>query len=136
MVPPSLDAPAPTSVCNSSINKIMTPLDCSTSFTTAFNRSSNSPRNFVPATKDPTSRETISRFFNVSGTSPATMRWASPSTMAVLPVPASPIKTGLFFLRRVSTCITRRISSSRPITGSSFSCRASSVRFFAYFSSA
>ena len=55
-----------------------------------------------------------------SGTSPLTIRWASPSTMAVLPTPGSPISTGLFLVRRDSTCITRRISSSRPITGSSF----------------
>ena len=39
--------------------------------------------------------------------------------MAVLPTPGSPISTGLFLVRRLSTCITRRISSSRPITGSS-----------------
>ena len=37
------------------------------------------------------------------GTSPATMRCANPSTMAVLPTPGSPINTGLFFLRRAST---------------------------------
>ena len=35
-----------------------------------------------------------------SGTSPATMRWASPSTTAVLPTPGSPMSTGLFFVRR------------------------------------
>jgi hypothetical protein len=46
------------------------------------------------------------------------MRWAMPSTMAVLPTPGSPMSTGLFFVRRESTCITRRISSSRPTTGS------------------
>ena len=38
-----------------------------------------------------------------------------PSTIAVLPTPGSPIRTGLFFVRRESTWITRRISSSRPI---------------------
>ena len=57
--------------------------------------------------------------FRPSGTSPATIRCASPSTIAVLPTPGSPISTGLFFVRRESTWITRRISSSRPITGSS-----------------
>jgi len=31
-----------------------------------------------------------------SGTSPRRMRWARPSTMAVLPTPGSPIRTGLF----------------------------------------
>ena len=35
-----------------------------------------------------------------SGTSPRTMRWARPSTMAVLPTPGSPISTGLFLVRR------------------------------------
>ena len=39
-----------------------------------------------------------------------------------LPTPGSPISTGLFFVRRERTCTTRRISSSRPMTGSSFPC--------------
>ena len=82
------------------------------------------------------SSATSSRFRSDSGTSPLTMRWASPSTMAVLPTPGSPISTGLFLVRRESTCITRRISSSRPMTGSSFPFRASSVRFRVYRSSA
>ena len=55
------------------------------------------------------------------------MRWASPSTTAVLPTPGSPMSTGLFFVRRDRTWMTRRISSSRPMTGSSLpfwaSCR-------------
>ena len=54
--------------------------------------------------------------------------------MAVLPTPGSPISTGLFFVRRESTCITRRISSSRPITGSIFSWRAKAVKSRQYFS--
>ena len=57
--------------------------------------------------------------FSVSGTSPLTMRCARPSTIAVLPTPGSPISTGLFLVRRWRIWITRRISSSRPITGSS-----------------
>ena len=56
------------------------------------------------------------------------MRWASPSTMAVLPTPGSPMRTGLFFVRRDSTCMTRSISFSRPMTGSSLWSRASAVR--------
>ena len=59
-----------------------------------------------------------------SGTSPATIRWARPSTTAVLPTPGSPISTGLFLVRRDSTCTTRRISVSRPMTGSSLPSRA------------
>ena len=42
--------------------------------------------------------------------------------MAVLPTPGSPISTGLFLVRRDSTWMTRRISSSRPMTGSSLPC--------------
>ena len=76
------------------------------------------------------------RSFRLSGTSPATMRWARPSTIAVLPTPGSPISTGLFLVRRESTWITRRISSSRPITGSSLPLRATSVRSRPNFASA
>ena len=64
----------------------------------------------------------------LSGTSPSTMRSARPSTMAVLPTPGSPMSTGLFLVRRLSTWMTRRISSSRPITGSSLPARARAVR--------
>ena len=53
--------------------------------------------------------------------------------MAVLPTPGSPISTGLFLVRRASTWMVRRISSSRPITGSSFPSRASAVMSRAYF---
>ena len=49
--------------------------------------------------------------------------------MAVLPTPGSPMSTGLFFVRRESTCMTRSISRSRPMTGSSLCSRASWVRF-------
>ena len=51
-----------------------------------------------------------------------------PSTIAVLPTPGSPMSTGLFLVRRESTWMTRRISSSRPMTGSSLPLRAGSVR--------
>ena len=64
------------------------------------------------------------------------MRWASPSTTAVLPTPGSPMSTGLFLVRRLSTCTTRRISVSRPMTGSSLPSRATAVRSTPYFSSA
>ena len=62
------------------------------------------------------------------------MRWASPSTIAVLPTPASPISTGLFLPRRERTSMVCSISSSRPITGSIRPCRASSVRSRPYLS--
>ena len=129
-------APAPTRVCNSSMNKMISPFDSSISFSTAFNRSSNSPRNFAPAIIAPRSSAHTRLPRRISGTSPMKMRRASPSTIAVFPTPGSPISTGLFFVRRASTCTTRRISSSLPITGSSLPRRASSVRSFAYFSSA
>ncbi len=103
-------APAPTKVWISSINKIISPSESVTSLTTAFNRSSNSPRNLVPATKAPISKATIRLDFKPSGTSPRTILRAIPSAIAVLPTPGSPINTGLFFVRRVKICITRRIS--------------------------
>ena len=90
--------PAPMMVWNSSINKIQrVSLISSTTF---LRRSSNCPRYLVPATKAPMSSDTTRLPRKLSGTSPATMRWASPSTMAVLPTPGSPIKAGLFWLRR------------------------------------
>ena len=64
------------------------------------------------------------------------MRCANPSTMAVLPTPGWPINTGLFLVRRCSTCNVRLISSSLPMTGSSFPCSARSVRSTVYLSSA
>ena len=121
-------APAPTTVCSSSMNRTICPSDSVISLSTAFSRSSNSPRYLAPATSAPMSSAKIFLFFRPSGTSPRTMRCASPSTMAVLPTPGSPISTGLFLVRRDSTWMTRRTSSSRPITGSSLPLRASSVR--------
>ncbi len=129
-------APAPTSVCSSSMNRMIPPSAAPTSFSTDFRRSSNSPRNLVPAISAPRSSARIFLSFSDSGTSPAAMRSAMPSTIAVLPTPGSPISTGLFLVRRDSTCIARRISSSRPMTGSSLPERASSVRSRVYLASA
>jgi len=56
--------------------------------------------------------------------------------MAVLPTPGSPIRAGLFLVRRERICTTRRTSSSRPITGSSLPWRARAVRSRPYFSRA
>ena len=91
-------------------------------------RSSKSPRYLAPASIAGMSSDTRCLPFRVAGTSPATIRWARPSAMAVLPTPGSPMSTGLFLVRRASTFITRRISSFRPITGSSLPRRARSVR--------
>ena len=127
-------APAPTMVCSSSMKRMISPCESVTSFKNAFSRSSNSPRNFAPATIAPMSIAMMRLFFSDSGTSPETIRRANPSTIAVLPTPGSPINTGLFLVRRERTCMTRRISLSRPMTGSIFPRRASCVRSRPYFS--
>ena len=129
-------APAPTRVWISSMNRMISPARFSTSLSTALSRSSNSPRYLAPATSEPRSRAITCLPLRVEGTSPLTMRCASPSTMAVLPTPGSPMSTGLFLVRRESTWMMRRTSSSRPITGSSLPRRATSVRLRAYFSKA
>jgi len=107
-----------------------------TSLSTLLSRSSNSPRYLAPATSAPRSSASTRLPARLSGTSPEAIRRAIPSTMAVLPTPGSPMSTGLFFVRRASTCIARRISSSRPMTGSRLPRRASSVRSLVYLSSA
>ena len=128
--------PAPTIVCSSSMNRMTRPSCFARSFSTALSRSSNSPRNFAPAISAAMSSASTRLSRMPSGTSPLTMRCARPSTMAVLPTPGSPISTGLFFVRRCSTCTVRRISSSRPITGSSLPLSARSVRSTVYLPSA
>ena len=120
-IAPSL-LPAPTMVWISSINRITCPSCLVRSLSRLFKRSSNSPRYFAPAISAPKSRDNRRLFFSPSGTSPLIIRWANPSTIAVLPTPGSPINTGLFLVRRCNTWIVRRISSSRPITGSSLDC--------------
>ena len=127
--------PAPTMVCSSSINRIICPLLFFTSSRTAFRRSSNSPLYFAPATSAPISSAKIFLSFSPWGTSPLTIRCASPSTTAVLPTPGSPIKTGLIFVFLESIRITLRISESLPITGSSFWFLAFSTSSCPYFSS-
>ena len=124
--------PAPTIVCNSSMNRMILPSLFFTSSSTAFRRSSNSPRYFAPATSAPISREKIVFSFKPSGTSPRTIRCANPSTTAVLPTPGSPMRTGLFFVLRERILITFRISESRPMTGSIFCSLALSTRSVPY----
>ena len=118
------------------MNNIISPFDSSISRSTLFNLSSNSPLNFAPAISNPRSRLRSRLFRNPLGTSAFTIRAASPSTIAVLPTPGSPIKTGLFFVRRQMTCIVLLISSSRPITGSSLPSIAASVTSCVYLISA
>ena len=92
-------APAPTSVCSSSMNRIASLVFRSSSMI-FLSRSSNSPRYFVPATSEPMSSVRTRLLSRMSGTSPATMRCARPSAIAVLPTPGSPISAGLFFVLR------------------------------------
>ena len=123
--------PAPIIVCNSSINSKIP--GCSiTSAITFLILSSNSPRYLDPATIPDRSRTTSRLFFIFSGTSPCAILWASPSTTAVFPTPGSPIRQGLFLVRRLKIWITRPISSSLPTTGSITPCRAISVRSLLY----
>ena len=124
--------PAPTIVWSSSTNKMIFPSLSLTSCKTAFSRSSNSPLYFAPATREPISSAKICLSFNASGTSPRTIRCASPSTAAVFPTPGSPIITGLFFVFLDKMRIIFRISESLPITGSSFCCLALSTRSYPY----
>ena len=116
---PAPIAPAPTTVCSSSIKVMTEPSLALISSRTAFKRSSNSPRYLAPAIIAPKSKLITRLSFKLVGTSPATIRWANPSTTAVLPTPGSPISTGLFLVRLESTCTTLLTSLSRPITGSS-----------------
>ena len=95
--------PAPTRVCSSSMNRIISPSCLARSFRTAFRRSSNSPRYLAPASNEPKSSDRTRLPFRPSGTSPFTIRCARPSTIAVLPTPGSPISTGLFLVRRDKT---------------------------------
>ena len=128
--------PAPTNVCNSSMNNIISPLESLTALSIALNLSSNCPRNIAPAINAPKSNDNSFLFCKFSGISRDMMRSAKPSTIAVLPTPGFPIRTGLFLVRRDSTCIVRRISSSRPITGSNLPSAANLVKSVVYFSMA
>ena len=122
-----LAPPAPTIVWISSINKI-TSSAFSNSIINAFMRSSNWPRYLVPATIEAISKLTTRLLNKTRLTFLWMMRSAKPSAIAVLPTPGSPINTGLFFLRRLKTWLTRSISFSRPTIGSNFPSSAALVR--------
>ena len=119
--------PAPTTVWSSSKKRMIFPA-LFTSSSTLRMRSSNSPRYLVPATIPAISRDSTRVSNSSSGTSPEMIRRASPSARAVFPTPGSPNRQGLFLVRRERIWIMRLISSSRPMTGSSRSIRASAVR--------
>ena len=125
--PPSPVFPAPKIWWISSKKSITFPSSF-TSFKRFWIFSSKLPRYCVPASSPEISIEIISLFLIAAGTSPFTMAWASPSTTAVFPTPASPTRTGLFFVRRERISEVSWISLLRPITGSSFPSRASCVR--------
>src|ERR1039457_5113586 len=120
-------APAPTSVCNSSMKRI-TSREARISSRIFLRRSSNSPRYLVPATSAPMSSVSTRLPISDSGMLPRMICCASPSAMAVLPTPGSPMSAGLFLVRRLRICTTRSISIARPITGSSEFLMARSVR--------
>ena len=119
--------PAPTIVWISSRKRMMFPARFVSSMI-FLRRSSNCPRYCVPATTRAMSSATTRFDCIFSGTSPRWIACASPSTTAVLPTPASPMRTALFFVRRERIWTMRFSSLARPMTGSSLPCRARSVR--------
>ena len=119
--------PAPISEWISSMKTISSLLSLS-SFRIPFRRSSNWPRYLVPATISDRSSAMIRLLARKIGTRPSMMRWARPSTMAVLPTPGSPSRMGLFLVRRERIWMMRSTSSSRPIRGSKDCSVASAVR--------
>ena len=119
--------PVPTMVCSSSMKRMMLPSFLASCITFLI-RSSNSPRYLAPATMPVRSKDSSFLSSSLSGTLPSAIFRASPSAMAVLPTPGSPIRQGLFLLRRDRIWITRLISLSRPMTGSNFPVLASAVK--------
>ena len=124
---PSPALPAPTISWISSINRI-TSWRWRISSMSFCMRSSNWPRIPVPWTRLTTSRRMTCLPWSFCGTLPSTIFWARPSTTAVLPTPGSPMRTGLFLVRRDKIWMTRWISLERPITGSSLPSLAAAVR--------
>ena len=118
--------PAPTMVCISSMKRIILGFFFN-SFKIERIRSSNCPRYFVPATTAVIS-SAITRLSNkMRETFFSTIRSASPSTIADLPTPGSPMRIGLFFLRRLRIWANRSISLIRPTTGSNLPSSAARV---------
>ena len=116
------------------MKRMISPSLSTTSLTTAFRRSSNSPWYFAPAISAPMSNEYIFLLLRFSGTSPSTIFWAMPSEIAVFPTPGSPTRIGLFLVLLLRIWRTLLISSSLPMTGSSLPWAALSLRLTANFS--
>ena len=129
--------PAPISVCASSMNRMIgfgLAFDLVDHRLAAGSRTRPSCRRRPAAGRD---RACAARHpSSAGGTSPAAMRSAKPSTTAVLPTPASPVRIGLFCRRRVRMSMTWRISESRPRTGSILPACARAVRSMVNWSSA
>ena len=90
-------------------------------------RASKSPRDDAPATRSATLSCT-SRLPASAASLFCAMRHAKPSTMAVLPTPASPKRSGLLFVSRLRARIICSNSSRRPMHGEILPSRASCVR--------
>ena len=122
------EPPAPINWCASSMNMMIGFGEAFTSSMTPRSRFSNSPFTPAPACSSP--RSSVRRVTPCSpgGTSPEARRTAKPSTTAVLPTPASPVRIGLFCRRRVRMSMICLISVSRPRIGSIFPARACAVR--------
>ena len=119
--------PAPIIVCISSTKRMISLCFLSSSMSLR-RRSSNCPRYCVPATMAAMSSATMRFPASTRGALPPAMRCARPSTTALLPTPGSPMRIGLFFLRRQSICTIRSVSRSRPTTGSNPPLAAMAVR--------
>ena len=119
--------PAPIIVWISSMKSIIS-LCARNSLIKRCRRSSNCPRYCVPATMLAISKDTMRLCCKIRGTLPEIIKLASPSTTALFPTPGSPMRMGLFFLRRLRICAMRCISFSRPMTGSRASSAANFVR--------
>ena len=108
--------PAPTMVCISSTNRMIFPARV-TSSRISRSRSSNSPRYFVPATREDIYMATTRLSLRASGTPPRAISWASFSARAVFPTPGFPTKAMLFLVFRHKICTICSTWLSRPITG-------------------
>ena len=121
--------PRPRWWCNSSMKRMIRPSEDCTSLSTALRRSSNSPRYLAPAMSAPHVQGEEGLVLQALGhVLLDDAHGPRPSAMAVLPTPASPMSTGLFLVRLDRMRMTRRISSSRPMTGSILPFLASSTR--------
>ncbi len=120
---PSPVDPAPITVCTSSMNTTTRPSARRTSSWMPRSFSEKEPRSWVPESTLAMSSSTTTR-----GEPWASSCWATPSTMAVLPTPASPTRSGLLVRRFPRTSRVCSTSISRPTRGSSRPAAASSVR--------